>query len=316
MSSQNDNVSRLEQLCDELSTVAEMPLLIMYYPDDGGSITDYDVDVLQTYLRENCKLSSEDKLPALSIILHTAGGSPDAAYQLAQIVRNFAEVVFVIVPFMAASAGTVFSFCGDKIYLGATGFLGAIDVSIDDTEVNSIFQFIRFALNTRETMETRFENIGLEGKVSSVESDLLVEMVKQIKAPELGSLYRQATVTTMYAVKLLTSYLLQKEKNREEVATQIAKKSTYDIPAHDFVLDYHMCLDIGIPVEQLNEKVSDMTRNIVKILHMITQEGIICKDIPKIDQQTYKEPLFYFYPYTQTEEHGKNEPTENKRDTT
>lgn len=312
MSSDNDHATKLELLCTELSSNAQMPLLIMYYPDNGGSITDYDVDVLHTYLREKCGLSSEVKLPSLSVIIHTAGGSPDAAYQLAQIIRNFAEVVFVIVPFMSASAGTVLSFCGDKIYLGATGFLGAIDVRIDDTEVNSIFQFIRFALNSRQSMEEKFESIGLENRKSSVESDLLVEMVKQIKAPELGSLYRQATVTTMYAVKLLSNYLLKDEKNKQDKATEIAKKLTYEIPAHDFILDYHMCLDVGIPVEQLKEEISDLTRNIVKSLHMLTHEGVICKDVPKIDQETYKDPFFYFYPYDKKDNDEKNEHTENK----
>jgi len=295
-------------LCSTLSKNLQTPVLIIYYPDNGGSILEDDVEKLYSHLRE-CELSSDKPLENLTVVLHTAGGDPDAAYHLAQIVRKFTNYVYLLVPYMAASAGTIFSFCANKIYLGSTARLGAIDVSVGNVELASIIKYIKFALDVREDLEGRFRNQDHKDKHSSVESDLLVELVRQIKAIDLGSFYRNSTISVLYSVKLMTNYLFSDLKNRHEKAAEIAHKLTNDIPAHDFVLDYHMCKDIGLPVDELREDVSDMIRNIVTYLHGLTFEGVICKDIAKVDETTYKDSFFRFYPLLTTtqDESSKNQ---------
>jgi ClpP class serine protease len=58
----------------------------------------------------------------LDVILESSGGSIDAAYNIALLLRRYAkDELNIIIPRWAKSAATVIACAGDKIFLNACG---------------------------------------------------------------------------------------------------------------------------------------------------------------------------------------------------
>lgn len=70
------------------------------------------------------------KGPNLDLILHSPGGSLEAAEALVQYLRSKFSHIRVIVPQMAMSAATMIACAGDEVVLGKHSFLGPIDPQI------------------------------------------------------------------------------------------------------------------------------------------------------------------------------------------
>lgn len=68
--------------------------------------------------------------PNLDIILHSPGGSPEAAEAFVRYLRSKFSHIRVIVPQLAMSAATMIACAADVIVLGKHSFLGPIDPQI------------------------------------------------------------------------------------------------------------------------------------------------------------------------------------------
>ncbi|MCX6647075.1 MAG: serine protease [bacterium] len=87
------------------------------------SISDED---LQGIMEVICKLPG----PNLDLILHSPGGSLEAAEALVKYLRSKFEHIRVMVPQLAMSAATMIACAADEIVLGKHSFLGPIDPQI------------------------------------------------------------------------------------------------------------------------------------------------------------------------------------------
>ena len=68
--------------------------------------------------------------PDLDLILHSPGGSPEAAEAIVSYLRSRFSHIRVIVPQLAMSAATMISCAADEILLGKHSFLGPTDPQI------------------------------------------------------------------------------------------------------------------------------------------------------------------------------------------
>ena len=89
-------------------------------PPESVSITDEDVHALM-------EVSSGLQGPALDLILHSPGGSLDAAEAIVSYVRSRFSHVRVIVPQLAMSAATMICCSADEIVMGKHSSLGPTD---------------------------------------------------------------------------------------------------------------------------------------------------------------------------------------------
>jgi hypothetical protein len=126
---------------------------------------------------------------------------------------------------------------------------------------------------------------------SDVDAQLLVEMTKQVGALNIGLFFRERTLTGDYAERLLSDYMLVGELNKEHLTEQIIQKLLFEMPSHNFEMDYHICKEIGLPVEEMDEQESDMAKELVNILKELTKERVVCRDVEK----GYKMPFFRLY---------------------
>lgn len=68
-----------------------------------------------------------DWTKGLTLLLHTPGGSPNAAETLVAYLRSKFDFIEVIVPTLAMSAGTMIALASDQIVMGRQSQLGPID---------------------------------------------------------------------------------------------------------------------------------------------------------------------------------------------
>ena len=266
------------------------PMLLIYYPDSMGRMVDEDITTVYEQFRRRGFSHVGKKIPELDVLLHTLGGSPDAAYLIAQTLRSFSSHVNFLIPFHAASAGALTSFSGDKILFGAYAYLTPIDVSLGNISSMSIEYFMNFAVESRIKMESAMRENKLSCN-SSVESDLLVELVKQIKALTVGKLYRHRTLAEYYAKSLLSNYMFKDRPDAQVLSKDLSHTMVFQFPAHRFYMDITMCKKLGFIVDELDEEESDISKRIVKTLDEYTMSGVICKKVRK----SYRIPFIRLY---------------------
>jgi len=76
----------------------------------------------------------DEKREALGVCLTTPGGQAEAVEKMVEIIRHHYQYLYVIVPQMALSAGTIFCMAADKIYMDYASSLGPIDPQVPDKE--------------------------------------------------------------------------------------------------------------------------------------------------------------------------------------
>lgn len=289
--------AKLDGLAAELRKGLKTPVLVVYYDDTYGHIEDSDVrDVYQELRSRGWTTANPHK--RLTVLLHTLGGNPDASYRLAQVVRDFASAVDYFVPEYAWSGGTLVALSADSITLGAYAALGPIDVTVgdgrDEIELAAIEYFKRFAIECLHDTVQVISHTDAD-HATEVESRLLCEMVDQVEAINIGALYRRSEITGRYAKRLLTDYMFRSHPNRDRTSESIATRLVKDFPSHGFALDFHMCRDLGLPVGEAPDAISDNGKRIVEALGELTVKGVICRDVGNRRGRTYKAPFIRLY---------------------
>ena len=282
---------QIDGLCSQLAKLRGNTLLVMYYPDDRGQMRHEDMETLDNEFQRHEFRRNTNKIGQLDVLLHTFGGHADIGYMLAQILRDYADYINFLIPFHAASAGTLTCFSADKILFGGYAYLTPIDTSIGNFSLMSIDYFTEFAIDCRLRMEGKFKTWQINDAKSRVESELLLEMVRQISAIDVGYFYRQRTLTAYYADLLLSTYMFRNHPEAQTLGRDIANTVVFKYPSHEFFLDYHMCEKLGLVVDELTCTESDLTKALVQLLDKFTMNGIICKEVEK----NYRIPFITLY---------------------
>jgi len=289
------SVDDVDTQSKKIIEVRKRPLLILYYPDMYGSMRDEDVKDLYGEFRRRKWTRDADKR-SLDVLIHTFGGDPIASYRIAQVIRDFTNHVIFLVPEHAYSGGTLTCLSGDEIRLGAYAVLSPIDITLGSGEVRDRVQllnidyFMEFVQDCRRQIERMLKKERVTAG-TKVDCELLVEMTKQVGALNVGRFFRERTLTGHYADRLLKDYMLSGRLNREHLSQEIIRKLLFEMPSHSFEMDYHICKEIGLPVEEMSEQESDITKELITMLEALTRTQTICKDIEK----DYKMPFFRLY---------------------
>jgi hypothetical protein len=253
----------------------------MFYPT-GARVMEWDIR--DTYSELRTVATRENPIANLDLLIHTNGGDPVAAYRIAQAIRSLCKKLDVLVPEKAYSAGTLMSFAGDKIRLGDYAGLSPIDITVysnkpqsEDVQLAAIDSFLGFANRARKQIEQMLMEIGRDGASSCVDSDLLVQMVKEVGALTVGRYYRERTVTSQYAEILLDHYMFNGVSDGPDRRNGVIKHFLFLAPAHQFHLDYGLCSTWHLDVEQMSTVESDLTKKVVNLLRIATSNGIICQ---------------------------------------
>jgi len=105
----SSNLKNAEILAHRIVKKSKKPLFVMYYPSPGSEISEADIKDIREEFHKNKIVWGKEKLKQLNVLIHTYGGSPGVAYKIAQLLRDFANEITILVPYYSYSAGTLIS---------------------------------------------------------------------------------------------------------------------------------------------------------------------------------------------------------------
>ena len=288
-------------------------LLLLFYPHNV-SIEEEQIELLHSLLTTE-GFHRSAPLDSLDILIHTTGGEPTTAYRIAQVIRNFTQEAAFLVPEYAYSGGTLICMSGDEVLLGDYAVLSPIDITVrrhadnagaedvprfpeeqqGDTEIElvAIDHFIKVATQARIDVEAEFRKRGWKAAESEVENAMLCEMVKELGVIEIAKLYREKNLTQEYARELLTHYMFRAPPISQRDLERILQRLIVEAPGHGFHMDYHICVDVGLKVSEMKEKLSDQSRQLVRHLTRMARREFICKI-----ERGLRLPFFQMFRYT------------------
>ena len=246
-------------------------------------------------------MTIENKLPSLDVLIESNGGNPVAGYRLAQLIRDFAADVSFLVADHAYSAATLLCFSGNVVRLAHYAGLSPIDITLisaegqtpeEEVELANIDNFLEFAKKARQTIEELLQHLGCSKAYTSVDSDLLVEMVKQVTALQVGKFFRERVLTGHYAEELLDSYMFPPFKDALDRRNRVVHHFLFAAPAHEFHIDYHLCDKWGLAVREMPTAESDLAKSAIEKLYGMASNNTIC---PRLSRSS-RLPFFNFYP--------------------
>jgi len=283
----------LEAACAALTGHRARPLLVLFYPPKSR-MNEWDTRDVYDKLRTS-GATPENKMAQLDVLLDSYGGQPVAGYRLAQLIRDFANEVSFLVPSHAYSAATLLCFSGDEIRLGHFAGLSPIDITLvsesgkaprKEVELATVDSFMDFAQDARKRIEEQLAKIGCKG-TTTVDSDLLVAMVKEVGAMQVGKYYRERMLTGQYAEALLDTYMFSGCTDRAQRRKDVIQKFLFGAPAHDFHLDYHLCKEWRLEVEEMPTVESDLARAVLQQLSELASAGVICENLSHTQRYPY-----------------------------
>ncbi len=285
---EEDILERIDALALDIVENRQKSLLVLYYPEDGGEIKVTDIRDIDDEFRRGFGTSITGNI---NILLHTDGGDPNAAYRIIQHIRGIVNKVSIFVPFKAYSSGTLMCFGTDKILLATSAVLSPIDIYVrfendenNRIELAAIDKYIEFVKHCKKTIE----DAGME---TNLEEALLVEMVRQIGATNIGSFFRKREWTKYYAEILLSDYMLKDVPDKQKIMDHIIDMMVFKFPSHSFDIDYNIAKRIGLIVENMSVGLSDKTKSLVRLLEEAELNDQICRYIGN----GYRAPFFRLY---------------------
>jgi hypothetical protein len=287
----------------------------MYYPENAN-VTELDIKDAYRELRSG-GAKKEKPLSTLDLLLHTNGGDPVAGYRIAQTIRSLCRTMDVLVPEYAYSAGTLMSFSGDDIRLGDYAGLSPIDITISEpgspkpegVQLAGVDSFLEFAQGARKDVEKILKELDRNSACSSVDSDLLVQMVKEVGALTVGKYYRERTVTGHYAQLLLENYMFKRESDCRSRAGGVIGHFLFGAPSHDFHVDYNLCKAWHLKITQMPTSESDLTKDVVEQLRACTRNNVICSRLTA----RVRMPFIRFYSLTQRRRNARTAQKKSRR---
>ena len=194
----------------------------------------------------------------LDLILHSPGGSPEAAEAIVSYLRSRFRKIRVIVPNLAMSAATMISCAADKIVMGEHSFLGPTDPQIQiPTSRGSVVVPAKAILNEFERAKNDCSNSDSQIVWSGILSQYIPGLLERC---EMAIQLSELLVETW-----LKSYML-KYSNCEERASEIAKwlSKHENFKTHSRHISRKELIDEGLKIKLLedDQKLQDLSLSI------------------------------------------------------
>lgn len=294
-------IQHLDDACRALSAHRKKPVLVLFYPARASMSEDDPADVYAALRAAD--LNPDQPIESLDVLVESYGGNPVAGYRLGQLIRDFAQEVFFLVPDHAFSAATLLTFSGDEVRLGHFAGLSPIDITLmpetpgkkprEEVELATIDSFVDFSVDARKRIEELLERLGRDQSRTQVDSDLLVSLVQGVGPLQVGKFFRERTLTGHYAQELLDTYMFAGLSDGADRRNNVIQHFLNRAPAHDFHVDYHLCSRWGLKVAEMETTESDLAKGVTTTLNELMEVGLICKPV----SGRRREPFFRLYPY-------------------
>ncbi len=178
-------------------------------PPNQTSIDDEDIQALM-------EVTSELHGPDLDLILHSPGGSPEAAEAIVLYLRSRFQDIRVIVPNLAMSAATMIACSANRIVMGKHSFLGPTDPQFPLQTPNGVRR-----VSAHAVLEN-FEK-AKKGFTDQAESAIWQLLVSQYGADLIIHCENAIKLSKMLVNSWLQKYMFADCENRKKLAGKISR---------------------------------------------------------------------------------------------
>lgn len=212
----------------------------------------------------------------LTVILHTSGGNPHAAYRLATFLQKRTGGFEVVIPKKAKSGGTLFVLGAMKIIMGQMAELGPLDMQVQDQESESWDSALNEtkALQTlsREALVLYAEKMQVLQKLhrwkkfetrNRIATDFVNEMIRplveKIDAVHYTKMARIMEIMKKYGMSLMNRAGYPAVKHKK-----VVESLGEDFPDHSYIIDLRDAKDLGLRVESPRQEVANLVETMAK----------------------------------------------------
>src|SRR3989338_7466622 len=189
------------------------------------------------------------KCNTLSLFLYTRGGDILAPLSIVKLLRNYCQMLEVIIPYHAHSAGTLLALGANKIVMGKMGELSPTDQSTGHPFNPQNPQ------NPQQKMEISVEDVNsyflLAKERAGIRDQEMVavfnDLSEKIHPLALGNIYRGYRMAKTLSEKLLKLHM--KPKRDEKKIQKIIDHLTGLISIHNYPVTRDEAKDLGLNVE-------------------------------------------------------------------
>ena len=201
----------------------------------------------------------------LTLLLHTPGGSPNAAETTVNYLRSKFDDIEVIIPAYAMSAGTMITLSADRIILGRQSQMGPIDPQM----------ITPFGMVSAQAVVDQFEQAKKD-----IQEDQALSHVWAPILPSLGpSLLLEARNALSYGERMVSEWLDQwmladvdsTETGKESPGKVVAAhfNNTRRHGSHGRRIDRNEARECGLVVEELEES-QELQDAVLRAYHLMT----------------------------------------------
>lgn len=187
----------------------------------------------------------QGKINTLDLFLNSLGGSLEAAYKVARLLRQYSDKVNVIVPIYAKSAATAICLGANEITMIPVAELGPVDPIVEDPitkakiPARSIKIFLSYASNQQRM------------QLDKIDPEMIKVLGGKIDPVLAGAYFNTINTSKEYLNILLSEYMFKGENDSEKINSLI-EYFTETHSSHAFVIDFEEAKKIGLKVKLAN----------------------------------------------------------------
>ena len=219
-------------------------------------------------------LAAMGKQKKIDLLLITRGGNTLVPLRLNSLLREFADEVAVLVPYMAHSAGTLICLGADEIVMGAMGELAPVDPSVSNqfNPVRSSEDFPdgkspsprpRLPISVEDVTSYLQLALGKAGLDAAGMNAAFSSLTKEVHPLALGNIMRQHTLIRHLVRQLLILHM--DEKTDKEKIELIIEMLTEKLYSHDYLITRNEAERMGLKVAKPSDKVDECIWSLFKL---------------------------------------------------
>ncbi|SRR5216684_1093852 len=225
------------------------------------SVTSINAEDLHGFMEVIHGLTGDD----LDLVIHSPGGSAEAAEALVNYVRSKFKNVRVFVPHAAMSAATMFCCSGDRIVMGKHSFLGPIDPQfIVRTELG-------FASVPAHAIVEQFRMAQKEISDNAQTLPSWIPILRQYGPALLVQCNYQQDLAVQLVSTWLKKFMFTGQKYAARKAKKVAKRLSdhSKFKSHNRFIDRQQAKALGLSIDDL-EKDQDLQDAVLSVYHAVS----------------------------------------------
>lgn len=234
-------------------------------------------DLLYNIKNPHLKGTDGKKFKRITLFLHSGGGILESAIKFCDIIRQYANEYYVIVPIMAKSAATYLSLMADKLYLTSVSELGPVDPMVQSpsnpnlivpaTAIDNFLEYYRQNANKISATDNRINDLD----------PLIAKKLEENIDPFLIGAHKTAIkFSTQEITKALTEHAMRNEQDQNKIKKAIAE-FTNKHESHSFPITYSALQEFNIGEKIKNDEQLKSIKTLMSVYQQFMTNSNVIK---------------------------------------